>query len=220
MIVRLPCQSIHRYSYCVSLTQLRGQARNFATGSNVCAQLKKVSEAPSNSQVSTSFKEKAKDNAKTGGYGLVVIGGLGLIAVVVGTILKVSCRRVGMNIILTSIVQELFSSGSANNIYDRAVKRCQDHEKVQDLLGEPIKAFGEESRRGRRNRVSQMPYQDPKSGKKGMRVQFYLQGSRNRAVVEVDAREDEGGSMVTRYILVRVEDWLRNSVVVEDNRRQ
>ena len=65
-----------------------------------------------------------------------------------------------------------------------------------------------------------MPYQDPKSGKKGMRVQFYLQGSRNRAVVEGDAREDEGGSMVTRYILVQVEDWLRNSVVVEDNRRQ
>ena len=100
MIVRLPCHSIHRYSYCVSLTQLRGQARNFATGPNVCAQLKKVSEAPSNSQVSTSFKEKAKDNAKTGGYGLVVIGGLGLIAVVVGTILKVS-RRVGINLILT-----------------------------------------------------------------------------------------------------------------------
>ena len=30
---------------------------------------------------------------------------------------------------------------------------------VQDMLGEPIKAFGEESRRGRRNRVSHLVYQ-------------------------------------------------------------
>ena len=53
-----------------------------------------------------------------------------------------------------------------------------------------------------------------------MRVQFYLKGSRNRAVAEVDARENESGTMETRYIIVQVEDWLRNSVVVEDNRRK
>ena len=53
-----------------------------------------------------------------------------------------------------------------------------------------------------------------------MRVQFHLQGSRNRAVVEVDARENESGTMETRYIIAQVEDWLRNSVVVEDNRRK
>ena len=88
---------------------------------------------------------------------------------------------------------------------------------MADLLGEPIKAFGEESRRGRRNRVSQMPYQD-ESGRKGMRIQFYLQGVRNRGVAEVDAREDESGNMATRYIIVQVEDWLKNTVVVEDNR--
>ena len=50
-------------------------------------QLKKVSDAE-NSQVSTSLKEKAKESAKTGGYGLVIIAGLGLMAVVGGTLLK------------------------------------------------------------------------------------------------------------------------------------
>ena len=115
--------------------------------------------------------------------------------------------------------QELFSSNSANNLYDRAFKKCQEHERVADLLGEPIKAFGEETRRGRRNRVSQMPYQD-ENGKKGMRIQFYLQGVRNRGVAQVDAREDEAGNMVTRYIIVQVEDWLKNTVVVEDNRQK
>ena len=57
------------------------------TGAARASQLKKVTEAE-NSEVSTSLAAKAKDNAKTGGYGLVIIGGLGLIAVVAGTILK------------------------------------------------------------------------------------------------------------------------------------
>ena len=39
-------------------------------------------------------------------------------------------------------------------------------------------------------------------------------------MAEVDARENESGTMETRYIIVQVEDWLRNSVVVEDNRRK
>ena len=64
-----------------------------------------------------------------------------------------------------------------------------------------------------------MPYTD-KEGRRGMRVQFYLQGSRNRAVVEVDARENESGTMEIRYIIAQVEDWLKNNVVVEDNRRK
>ena len=67
--------------------------------------------------------------------------------------------------------------------------------------------------------MSQLPYTD-KEGRRGMRVQFYLQGSRNRAVAEVDARENESGTMETRYIIVQVEDWLKNNVVVEDNRRK
>ena len=34
-----------------------------------------------------------------------------------------------------------------------ASEKCIAHPKVQDLLGEPIKAFGEETRRGRRRHV-------------------------------------------------------------------
>ena len=64
---------------------------------------------------------------------------------------------------------------------------CISDNRVQDKLGEPVKAFGEETRRGRRNRVSQMKYQD-NLGKNGIRIQFYLQGVRNRATVELDAR--------------------------------
>ncbi len=34
-----------------------------------------------------------------------------------------------------------------------ASEKCIAHPKVQDMLGEPIKAFGEETRRGRRRHV-------------------------------------------------------------------
>ena len=54
--------------------------------------------------------------------------------------------------------------------------------------GEPIKAFGEESRRGRRRHVRQLRYQDDQ-GRSGLRVQFHLQGLRHRGLAEVDARE-------------------------------
>ena len=149
-------------------------------------ELEESKDTSNNRQVSTSFAEKAKSNAKTGGYGLVIIAGLGVIGTVVATILKVLPAHFSTNIIFTES-QELFSSNSANSLYDKAVQDCITDNRVQDKLGEPVKAFGEETRRGRRNRVSQMKYQD-NLGKNGIRIQFYLQGVRNRATVELDAR--------------------------------
>ena len=64
-----------------------------------------------------------------------------------------------------------------------------------------------------------MPYTD-NEGRKGMLVWFHLQGSRNKAVVVVDSRQNESGTMETRYIIVQVEDRLRTFVIVEDNRRK
>ena len=63
-----------------------------------------------------------------------------------------------------------------------------DHEKVQDLLGEPIKSYGVATRRHKSKQVKHMYYTD-ESGKKGLRIQFDLIGVRRQAVVELDARE-------------------------------
>ena len=117
-----------------------------------------------------------------------------------------------------------------------------EHDKVQDFLGPPIKAFGEESRRGRRERIYNVKYVD-KDGRNGIRLQFYLQGRRNKATCQLDARyiverhwnislistlygikirvifrEDSSGKMQTRFLIVSVEDLLRNVVIVHDNR--
>ena len=93
MLIRLS-QCMNRSQTCAIIFSSRFQLRPFSySARKQSKQLKQVSsESPSNSQLSTSFKEKAKDNVKTGGYGLVVIGGLGLLAVVFGTIFKVNSR--------------------------------------------------------------------------------------------------------------------------------
>lgn len=51
------------------------------------------------------------------------------------------------------IFDELFSSKSSNSVYNKALERCIKHPKVTDALGEPIKAYGQESRRGHRNHI-------------------------------------------------------------------
>jgi import inner membrane translocase subunit TIM21 len=78
-----------------------------------------------------------KENAKTGGYGLVILAGIA----VTGGLLWV-------------ILSELFSSESPNNIYTHAFKLCKLSPEVNDALGSPIKCYGEESRRGWRRHVS------------------------------------------------------------------
>ena len=78
---------------------------------------------------------------------------------------------------------------------------------------------GEENRRHRRTHVAQKHYVDPQ-GRKGVRLQFYLQGViiarigivmslfvskvRNKGTVQLDAREDSGGRMQTRFLVVEV----------------
>jgi len=160
------------------------------------------SKPQSNKQI-TSFKEKtekAKDNAATASYGIVIVVGVAITGYIAFTVLN-----------------ELFSSDSPNSMYEKAAQLCIEHPKVQDMLGEPIKYFGEETRRGRRTRVPHLFYQD-ENGRKGIRIQFYLQGIRNRGVAQLDAREDSNGHFQTRFLLVNVEDFLRNTIVVQDNR--
>merc|ERR1712032_1658826 len=152
----------------------------------------------SGGQMELSRGEKAKEGAKTASYSLVILAGLGMCATVFYTVFR-----------------ELFSSNSANSLYDKAVADCLAHEKLADLLGEPVKAFGEENRRHRRTHVAQKHYVDPQ-GRKGVRLQFYLQGViiarigigislfvskvRNKGTVQLDAREDSGGRMQTRFL--------------------
>ena len=95
-----------------------------------------LTESKSDGGLQTSFTKKAKENVKTASYGMVIVAGVGV-----------------TGIILYTIFQELFSGDSPNSLFQMASEKCIAHPKVQDMLGEPIKAFGEENRRGRRRHV-------------------------------------------------------------------
>merc|ERR1711879_211119 len=140
------------------------------------------------------------ENVKTASYTAVIIGGLGATLVV-----------------LYVIFQELFSNETPQSFFQYGSKQCMENEKVQDLLGEPIKAYGQETRRHKAKRVAHMEYQD-EQGHRGIRLQFQLVGLRRKATVDMDAREDSTGKMKVRYILVTTDDMYRSTVVVEDNR--
>ncbi|XP_038665991.1 mitochondrial import inner membrane translocase subunit Tim21 isoform X2 [Scyliorhinus canicula] len=51
------------------------------------------------------------------------------------------------------IFKELFSSSSPSKIFGDALKKCRAHPEIIGALGEPIKGYGETSRRGRRRHV-------------------------------------------------------------------
>lgn len=114
--------------------------------------------------------EKVKEAAKTTSYLGVILIGVGVTAIMFYTIFS-----------------ELFSSNSPQAIYGEAFDKCKDDPRVQDALGQPIKCYGEESRRRRRTHVAHQIYQ--KNNRKYMRLSFHIQGIRNKATVHCEMRE-------------------------------
>ena len=156
-----------------------------------------------NKQVQTAtYAEKTKENVKTASYEMLLV-------VVAG----VSC------VVFYTFLRELFAGDSPIGLFQMASDKCVKHPQVQKLLGEPIKVSSADPSKlhGRRRPVESLFYVD-EHGKKGTRVQFYLQGLWKSGTAEIDAREGEDGHMKTRYILVTVNNVSRTSVVVEDNR--
>lgn len=161
-----------------------------------------LAEARQRSELSEEVKplgERVKENTKTASYMGVILLGVGV-----------------TGIMLFAIFRELFSSQSPNSVYSEALEKCKDHPKVQDTLGTPIKGFGEETRRGRRRHVAHTLYE--KDGKKFMRMQFYIQGARNKGTVHLEMKENDSGKFDYRYLFVTTDYYPNVTIVLEDNR--
>nr|CAD7413909.1 unnamed protein product [Timema poppensis] len=143
--------------------------------------------------------EQVKETTKTATYWGIVIAGFGLTGV-----------------LFYAIFNELFSSKSPNSVYGRSLERCLNEPRIKDALGEPIKGFGEETRRGRRRHVSHLNYE--RDGKKYLRMKFYLQGIRQKATVHLEMMENDRGKFEYRYLFAQLDDYPRNSIILEDNR--
>ncbi|KAH8263560.1 hypothetical protein KR044_010539 [Drosophila immigrans] len=154
------------------------------------------------SNVSTDVRpigEKIKENTKTASYTAIILAGLGV-----------------TGIMFYAIFRELFSKESSCNIYATALKRVVDDPRVQDSLGAPIKGFGETTRRGRRQHVAHNNFD--RNGVPHMRMQFYVQGLRNKATVQLESRRDSAGKQEFRYLFVQLDHYPRTTIVLEDNR--
>ncbi|XP_076991363.1 mitochondrial import inner membrane translocase subunit Tim21 [Tamandua tetradactyla] len=117
------------------------------------------------------------------------------------------------------IFKELFSSFSPNKIYGKALEKCRSHPEVIGVFGEPIKGYGEMTRRGRRQHVSFIEY--VKDGLKHIRLKFYIEGSEpgKQGTVHLEVKENpESGECEFRYVFVDVESYPRRTIIIEDNR--
>ncbi|KAF1372947.1 hypothetical protein PFLUV_G00255250 [Perca fluviatilis] len=150
----------------------------------------------------TSAAQKVKEAGRDFTYLIVVLIGLG----VTGGLLYV-------------VFQELFSSSSPNKVYGKAFNKVRLDPEVIGAFGEPIKCYGETTRRGRRQHLSHLEYL--KDGLKHMRLKFYIEGSEPglKGTVHSESKENpETGKYEFRYIFVEVDTYPRRTIIVEDNR--
>ncbi|XP_070605233.1 mitochondrial import inner membrane translocase subunit Tim21 [Erythrolamprus reginae] len=152
--------------------------------------------------VSLSAAQKVKEAGRDFTYLIVVIIGIG----VTGGLFYV-------------IFKELFSSSSPSKIYGDALEKCRAHPEVIGIFGEPIKGYGEATRRGRRQLVSHIEF--VKDGLKYMRLKFYIEGSEKgkQGTVHLEVKENpESGKYEYRYIFVDIDSYPRRMIIIEDNR--
>ncbi|KAH8281916.1 hypothetical protein KR054_004116 [Drosophila jambulina] len=188
---RLKCAALMHWSPHLRQEESRGSRGGGA-----------LQQSQENAQVSTDVRpigEKIKENTKTASYTAIIVAGLG-----------VTC------VMFFAIFRELFSSESPNNIYADALSRVVEDPRVQDAIGAPIKGFGETSRRGRRQHVAHSSYE--RNGKPHMRMQFYVQGLRNKATVQLESRRARCGKLEYRYLFVQLDHYPHTTIILEDNR--
>ncbi|XP_050309890.1 mitochondrial import inner membrane translocase subunit Tim21 [Anthonomus grandis grandis] len=157
----------------------------------------------SSTEVDTNVKpisEKVKETTKTTSYLAIIVLGVGI------------CGG-----LFYAVFNELFSSNSPNNIYSKSVKKCIENDQISDKLGYPISAYGEETRRGRRQHVTHAYYVD-RDGKKHIRMVFHLKGSAHSGTANLDMVQNDSGKYEYRYLFVQVDDMFKSVIVVEDNR--
>ncbi|XP_015272227.1 PREDICTED: mitochondrial import inner membrane translocase subunit Tim21 [Gekko japonicus] len=151
---------------------------------------------------SLSAAQKVKEAGRDFTYLIVVVVGIGI----TGGLFYV-------------IFKELFSSSSPSKIYGDALEKCRAHPEVIGVFGEPIKGYGESTRRGRRQLVSHIEY--IKDGLKYMRLKFYIEGSEKgkQGTVHLEVKENpESGKYEYRYIFVDIDVYPRRTIIIEDNR--
>ncbi|XP_069114145.1 mitochondrial import inner membrane translocase subunit Tim21-like isoform X1 [Argopecten irradians] len=197
MVSRQPLLQVYTKSKSVW-----GQKCLFTTSFKHCAEPKKNTEIDVTrespfSELST--KEKVKEAGKTSFWGGVVIFGIG----VTGSLLYI-------------IGKEVFSSQSPRGIYSNAFELCKQNTELMDVLGEPVKCYGEETRRGRRRHTSHVEFE--KDGMQYMRMVFYIEGHERKGKVQLEVQRTPGQKYEYRYLFVELYGYPPRTFIIQDNR--
>ncbi|KPM10268.1 TIM21-like protein [Sarcoptes scabiei] len=107
------------------------------------------------------------------------------------------------SIVSYGIFKEFFSSKSPSGLFSTALKKCKADERIIDLLGQPIKGFGEMTSRRRARHVSFVEYEN--------------NGSMNTATVHCETDKSSPRSHV-RYLYAEIDTYPKKIVILEDNR--
>lgn len=178
--------------YCHSIVNMKHNAW-YSTKKSIT----NVDSDETDNKVQIGTAEVVKENLKSAGYLGVIVGGIGI-----------------TGLIFYTLFSELFSSKSPYGVYSKARVRCIEHPKVMDILGAPVKAYGDETRRGRRRHISHMYY--IKENIKYMRIKFYVEGTRRRGTVYAEVKENKSGDYEYTYLYVSVNHV--GTIVIEDNK--
>ncbi|ESN90478.1 hypothetical protein HELRODRAFT_189871 [Helobdella robusta] len=142
-----------------------------------------------------SAEQKFKQTSKDAGYSGVIIIGLGI-----------------TGFMFYAVGRELFSSQSPNGIYTKAYKMCKQNQQVQDILGEPIRAYGELNGRGRRRYVRFNEFEE--AGIQVMNIEFYMEGPLEKAKVFVEARQNHRKKYEISLVVFENSSYPRRVVTV------
>ncbi|KNC80423.1 hypothetical protein SARC_07211 [Sphaeroforma arctica JP610] len=117
-----------------------------------------------------------------------------------------------------SVFGELFGGSTPNALYSTSVKRIRADERAKTLLGDSIKAYGEETRRGRRRHLTSQEYEV--EGEVYLRMRFYVEGERNEGTVHLEVKKKGRTGFEWRYLMIEIpgNGLPSEFVVMEDNR--
>ncbi|KAF9311407.1 hypothetical protein BG003_007446 [Podila horticola] len=120
-----------------------------------------------------------------------------------------------------AIISELFGSNSDTHIFGDALEKVRSHEKLQDIIGSPMKGHGEpSSSKRRRNRRIQSQVVLDGEGKEHLLMRFFVEGPDNEGTAHLEMVKDARNKWEYKYLFVDIPGGVRPAqrIFVEYNK--
>ncbi|KAF9917322.1 mitochondrial import inner membrane translocase subunit tim21 [Lobosporangium transversale] len=120
-----------------------------------------------------------------------------------------------------AIVTELFGANSDTHIFGDALEKVRKNEKLQEIIGSPMKGHGEpsSSKRRRNRRIHSQVVLDVE-GKEHLLMRFYVEGPDNEGTAHLEMVKDRHNNWEYKYLFVDIPGGVRPAqrIFVEYNK--